>query len=53
MQVLKKMEISGVKIHRDKLKEISIILENEIKRLEKEIFDLAETEFNINSPKQV
>lgn len=53
MWVLKKIEINWVKISRDKLKEIWIILENEIKRLEKVIYSLAETEFNINSPKQV
>lgn len=53
MMVLKKIEVKWVKISRDKLKEIWIILENEIKRLEKVIYSLAETEFNINSPKQV
>ncbi len=53
LQVLKKMEISWVKIDRDKLKEIWTILENEIRILEKKIYDLAEIEFNINSPKQV
>lgn len=53
LQVLKKMEISWVKIARDKLKEIWTILENEIMILEKKIYSLAETEFNINSPKQV
>lgn len=53
LQVLKKMEISWVKIARDKLKEIWTILENEIFILQKKIYSLAETEFNINSPKQV
>lgn len=53
MMVLKKIEVKWVKISRDKLKEIWIILENEVKRLEKVIYSLAETEFNINSPKQV
>lgn len=53
LQVLKKMEINWVKIARDKLKEIWTILENEIMILEKKIYSLAETEFNINSPKQV
>ena len=53
MQVLKKMEINWVKIHRDKLKEIWTLLENEILRLEKNIYVLADTTFNINSPKQV
>lgn len=53
IEVLKRMEINGVKIDRDKLKEISIHLDNEIRRLEKEIHKLADTDFNINSPKQV
>ncbi|MDD2907310.1 MAG: DNA polymerase [Candidatus Gracilibacteria bacterium] len=53
LHVLKEMEISGVKINRDKLKEIGILLENEISRLEKNIYEIADTTFNINSPKQV
>lgn len=53
LQVLKKMELNWVKINRDKLKEIWTILENEIVLLEKKIYILADTEFNINSPKQV
>ncbi|PIE85232.1 DNA polymerase I [Candidatus Gracilibacteria bacterium] len=53
IEVLKEMEISGVKIDRNKLKEIGLTLENEIKNLEKDIYNISETEFNINSPKQV
>ena len=53
LEVIKEMEISWVKIDRDKLKEISTLLENEIKRLEEDIYIIADTEFNINSPKQV
>ncbi len=53
IQVLKKMEITWVKINKDKLKEIWVLLETEIKSLEKEIFALAWEEFNIKSPKQV
>lgn len=53
VNVLKRMEISWVKINRDKLKEIWILLDNEIRRLEKEIHNIAWTDFNINSPKQV
>ncbi len=53
IEVLKNMEISWVKIDRNKLKEIWIILENEVSKLEKQIYDLAEEEFNIKSPKQV
>lgn len=53
IQVLKKMEIDWVCIDRDRLKWIGTILTNEIKRLEKSIYDEVEEEFNINSPKQV
>ncbi len=53
IEVLKEMEISWVKIDRNKLKEIWLTLENEIKNLEKDIYNISETEFNINSPKQV
>jgi DNA polymerase I-like protein with 3'-5' exonuclease and polymerase domains len=35
------MEINGVKIDRDKLKGIGILLENEIRELEKRIYELA------------
>lgn len=53
LEVLKKMEITWVKIDRDKLKGIWILLENEINNLEKSIFELTWEEFNIKSPKQV
>ena len=53
IKVLKKMEIDWVFIERDKLKWIWILLEQEITRLEKSIFDEVEEEFNIKSPKQV
>ncbi|NDK08060.1 hypothetical protein EOM39_02320 [Candidatus Gracilibacteria bacterium] len=53
LEVLKDMEIAGVKVDRDKLKGIGMLLENEIRTLEKEIHSLAGEEFNIKSPKQV
>lgn len=53
LEVLKDMELTWVKIDRDKLKWIWILLENEISKLEKEIYNLAWVEFNIKSPKQV
>ncbi|MDD3645986.1 MAG: DNA polymerase [Candidatus Gracilibacteria bacterium] len=52
-EVLKDMEISGVKIDRDRLKGIGILLKNEIDFLRKKIYEQVGTEFNINSPKQV
>ena len=53
MHVLKNIEINGVYVNRDILKEIWTILENEIRKLETEIIELAWEEFNIKSPKQV
>lgn len=53
LKSLKKIELNWVKVDRDRLKEIGTILENEIKNLEKSIFDLVWEEFNINSPKKV
>jgi len=53
IEILKNMELTGVKISRDRLKELWIILEKEAWTLEKEIYEIAEEEFNINSPKQV
>jgi DNA polymerase-1 len=53
MKVLSDMEQTGIKIDRDILKGIGLRLEQAISQLQKEIHDLAEVEFNINSPKQV
>jgi DNA polymerase I len=53
IRVLKNMEINWVKIDRDRLKWIWILLEKEIKISKKEIFEESQEEFNINSPKQV
>lgn len=53
IQVLKRMEIDWVFIDVDRLKWIWILLEQEIKNLEKSIYDEVWENFNINSPKQV
>ncbi len=53
LEVLKDMELCWVKVSRDKLKWTWVLLENEVDRLEKEIYKLAWEEFNIKSPKQV
>lgn len=53
MQVISKMEQTGIKIDRDILKGIGMRLEVAIVELEKEIHQLAGEEFNIKSPKQV
>ena len=53
IEILKNMEITGVKICRDRLKELWIIFENEADKFEKLIYEISQEEFNINSPKQV
>ncbi len=53
MCVLAVMEMNGVRIDVEALQQSSVILTQEMKRIEQEIFNLAGTEFNISSPKQV
>lgn len=53
MEVLSDMEMTGIRVDRDILKGIWIRLDNAARELEKEIYNLAGEEFNINSPKQV
>jgi DNA polymerase I len=53
MLVLAEMEINGVCIDTDSLKEISKIFTERLKEAEKEIYQIAGEEFNISSPKQV
>jgi DNA polymerase-1 len=53
ISVLALMERNGVKINQDNLKVIAGGLREDIISLEKEIFELAGTEFNISSPKQL
>ena len=52
IEVLKKVEIDWVKVDRDRLKGIGILLEKEIYSLQKEIIHDAGVELNISSPKQ-
>jgi DNA polymerase-1 len=53
IRVLAAMERSGVKLNLEDLKFITINLREDIISLEKEIYSLAGTEFNISSPKQL
>jgi len=53
IKVLQKMEIDWVYVDSDRLKWIWLLLENEIIRLEKSIYEEVGEEFNIKSPKQV
>jgi len=51
--VLAQMEYNGVSIDTDYLKELSDIMNANLKSLEQKIYEQAGCEFNINSPKQV
>ena len=53
MPVLAEMEMHGVLINADMLKKQSKVLEEKIKALEKQAYQLASQEFNLNSPKQL
>ena len=53
IEILKNMEITWVKISRDRLKELWIILEKEVLNFQNSIYEEVGEEFNINSPKQV
>jgi DNA polymerase I len=53
VQVLADVEREGITIDSDALADISTQLESEIITLEKRIFEIAGTQFNIGSPKQL
>jgi DNA polymerase-1 len=53
IEVLAGMEMAGVKLDADALGQLSVELQAELSRLEKKIFELGGTEFNINSPQQL
>ncbi|MDR2713186.1 MAG: DNA polymerase I, partial [Clostridiales bacterium] len=52
-QVLARMELAGVRVEGAGLRRMSAELQQHLDKLSSEIFALAETEFNINSPKQL
>ena len=51
--VLSSMESLGFNVNEEMLDDLAVKFKEEIQRTEKEIFNLAEEEFNINSPKQL
>ncbi len=53
MKVLAQMETNGVRIDSDALKQSSVILTEEMNKLEAEILKIAEVNFNVSSPAQV
>ncbi len=52
-KVLAEMEYVGVGINTDCLNDLTEFLNKKIRRLERQIFDIADEGFNLNSPKQV
>lgn len=52
-EILARMEIWGVRVDQHHLKEISVDLEKRLETIEKEIYKLTDTTFNLNSPKQL
>ncbi len=53
MPLVQEMERNGIMLDVEELKKLSAELHTSVARLEKEIYDLAGTEFNIGSPKQL
>lgn len=53
MEVLAKMELSGISLDEKWLAQESIDLENDLRKLESTIFEISGEEFNMNSPKQL
>jgi DNA polymerase-1 len=51
--VLSEVERTGIRIDPKALDAMSLTMEKEVRRLEKEIWDLAGAEFNVNSPTQL
>jgi DNA polymerase I len=51
--ILRKMELEGLKLDTDRLREISTKVKAEADQLEREIYELAGEEFTLGSPKQL
>jgi DNA polymerase-1 len=53
VRVLRAMEIAGVRLNKERLAEVGARVREEVIRLEREIWDLADEEFVIGSPQQL
>src|SRR5205807_8060261 len=51
--VLARMERAGIRVEPKELEKMSEAMDKEIRRLEKEIWQMAGAEFNVNSPPQL
>lgn len=52
-RVISHMEEEGFRVNEEKLEELRVKFEGEIKRTEEEIYAISDEKFNINSPKQL
>lgn len=52
-RILADMEKQGIEVHTSDLQELGKEFEEQIHRLEEEIYRIADTKFNLNSPKQL
>ena len=53
VKILSKLESNGIKVDENYLKKLSKKYDERLKKIEKEIFEIAGKEFNIASPKQL
>ena len=53
MEVLADMQYTGIYIDKDELMNYGKVLQEKIRDLEKQVYELSDAEFNINSPKQL
>lgn len=52
-EILGRMEVTGVQVDRSRLQALGTEFSERLEKLTKDIYELAGTEFNINSPKQL
>ncbi len=53
IEVLAEMELAGVRVDLNLLRQLGRELESQLRQLEKQIYEMAGQEFNINSPQQL
>jgi len=53
IKLLAKLEFNGIKVNASHLKKLSAEFEKKLRKIEKDIFDIAGKKFNIGSPKQL
>ncbi|WP_018249090.1 DNA polymerase I [Orenia marismortui] len=53
INVLAELELNGIKVSKSGLEKLNARFKEKIKEIEEEIYELADEEFNVNSPKQL